>query len=167
MPRHILRVPLQGGKPVASPQFREQASSLGLNPDELLKEVQEYAKKYGKFGLAGIEVEVSNGRINIVVQTPPIGEMILKAVGKPMGSHASTKEIIGDVSLETLAEIAVTKYHELKSKSFKSALKQVVSTCKTLGVTVDGKSADEVIRLIDSGAYDETIKKYEGAVLGT
>ena len=50
---------------------------------------------------------------------------------------------------------------ELRSSTFKGALKQVVSTCKCVGILVDGKDPKEVLKLIDSGHYDEIIKKWE------
>lgn len=53
------------------------------------------------------------------------------------------------------------KKDELKSRSLKSAIKQLLSTCKSMGVRVDGKSPEEVIKEIDGGKYDEILNKYE------
>jgi len=55
----------------------------------------------------------------------------------------------------------VLKRDELKSKSLKSAVKQLLSTCKSMGILVDGKRADEVLKAVDEGKYDEVLKKFE------
>jgi len=63
--------------------------------------------------------------------------------------------------MEKIVQMAVAKYPELKSRSLKSAVKQVLSTCKAMGITVGGKPAAEVMREVDGGAYDDMIKKAE------
>ncbi|MEZ0248140.1 MAG: 50S ribosomal protein L11, partial [Thermoproteus sp.] len=62
---------------------------------------------------------------------------------------------------EKIVQIAAAKYPELKSKSLKSAVKQVLSTCKAMGITVDGKPAVEAMKAVDGGAYDDIIHKAE------
>ncbi|MGB9704389.1 MAG: 50S ribosomal protein L11, partial [Pyrobaculum sp.] len=41
------------------------------------------------------------------------------------------------------------------------AVKQLLSTCKAMGINVDGKRADEVMKDVEGGKYDEILNKFE------
>jgi large subunit ribosomal protein L11 len=41
----------------------------------------------------------------------------------------------------------------------KTAVKEVVGTCVSMGVTIDGKKAKEVFALINEGKYDSVLLK--------
>ena len=58
-------------------------------------------------------------------------------------------------------KIAKTKKEQLLAKNLKSAVKEILGTCFSMGVTVEGKSAREVQREISAGAYDELLKEEE------
>ncbi|MBP1449394.1 MAG: 50S ribosomal protein L11, partial [Thermoproteus sp.] len=87
------------------------------------------------------------------------GDLLLKLLGKDSGPHDAAKETLGDIGIEKVVQIATLKYPELKSKSLKAAVKQILSTCKAMGITVDGKPATEVMKALDQGAYDDIINK--------
>lgn len=40
-------------------------------------------------------------------------------------------------------------------------MKQLLSTCKAMGVAVDGRPAEEVMKELDGGRYAEIINKFE------
>jgi large subunit ribosomal protein L11 len=58
------------------------------------------------------------------------------------------------MTFDQLVKIAKMKKSALLAKDLKAAAKEVVGTCKTLGVTVEGKSPKDITKEIDSGAYD-------------
>lgn len=160
MSKRVLSVPLQGGKVAPNPQFQDAAKQAGLDPNVLVQEVQEKLKKYGKYPIQKVEVEVTGGKYDIKVHLPPIGDLFLKLFNKDTGAHDSRNEVIGNLTFEQLTEIAVLKKDELKSKTLKSAVKQLLSTCKSMGIRVDGKAPDEVMREVDAGKYDEILNRY-------
>jgi len=53
------------------------------------------------------------------------------------------------------------KRQELLAKSLKKAAKEVLGSCVSMGVTVEGKDPREVQREIDEGKYDELFEKEE------
>ncbi|MEM3536396.1 MAG: 50S ribosomal protein L11, partial [Candidatus Bathyarchaeia archaeon] len=50
---------------------------------------------------------------------------------------------------------------ELLSKTLKSAAKEILGTCVSMGVTVEGKDPKEVMREIDEGKYDKIFAESE------
>ena len=49
----------------------------------------------------------------------------------------------------------------LLAKSLKAAVKEIVGTCLSMGVTIEGKSPKAVLREIDEGVYDKVIRRAE------
>ncbi|MEL9990804.1 MAG: 50S ribosomal protein L11 [Thermoproteus sp.] len=163
MAKRVINVPLQGGKFAPNPQFQDAVKNAGLDPNTVAQKVQEALKKYAGFPISKVELEVEEvtKEFSVLVKLPPLGDLLLRLLGKDSGPHDAAKETIGDLPFEKIVQIAVAKYPELKSKSLKSAVKQVLSTCKAMGITVDGKPAAEVMKAVDGGTYDDIIHKAE------
>jgi large subunit ribosomal protein L11 len=162
MSKRVVVVPLQGGKVAVNPQFQDALKQLGLDPNAVVQKVQEELKRYGKYPIQKVELEVvSPTKYEVKVYLPPVGDLFLKLFGKDTGVHDPMKETLGNLTFEQLVEIALLKKDELKSKTLKAAVKQLLSTCKAMGVTIDGKPAGEVMKEMDSGRYAEIINKFE------
>jgi len=162
--KRVIRIQTSGGK--VPPQAMQQLQGAGLNAQEVANIINDKVKSVASLGFQNLNVEVeyddSTKRvIRINVEYPPITDILLKVAGKDTPSHQAGKEIIGDLPLEKVAEVALIKMEELGSRTFKAALKQVVSTCRSIGLTVNGKDPKAVVKEIDQGVYDELISKYE------
>jgi large subunit ribosomal protein L11 len=66
---------------------------------------------------------------------------------------------VGDLAFDQLVSVAKKKKAGLYAASLKAAAREVLGTCHSMGVTVDGKPAKEVQDLIKSGAYDAQLKE--------
>ncbi|OYT25369.1 MAG: 50S ribosomal protein L11 [Thermoprotei archaeon ex4572_64] len=162
--KKVIRTSVIPGK--ANPQqLSQQLSQLGLDVNKVVNVINEKTKILASYGLKNVsvelEVDLDTKEIDIKLELPAISELILRAIGREEGSHKSINEIIGDLDLEKLAEITYIKWDELKCRNFKAALKQVVSTCRSVGVTINGKDPREVIKEIDNGLHSDIISKYE------
>ncbi len=164
MARKVLRIQVTPGK--VNPQALKPLQDAGFDVNKIANEINERTKLLAKYGFSSVYVEIEydpdKKKYKVVPEMPPIGDLLIKAVGREDGAHqAAPREVIGNLSMEQVAEITYLKFEELRSSTFKGALKQVVSTCKCVGILVDGKDPKEVLKLIDSGHYDEIIKKWE------
>ena len=97
---------------------------------------------------------------------PTTTELLLKAVGasEPTGDPAHKK--LGDLPLEKIIEIAIEKRPDLLSRSLKAAVKTVLGSARSLGITVNGKDPKAVTEEIEQGVHDELLKSYESAWRG-
>ena len=57
-------------------------------------------------------------------------------------------------------------YPDLLSKNIKNAAKEILGSCASLGVTVDGKEPKIVQQEITKGLYDEVFNKWNGILEG-
>ena len=57
--------------------------------------------------------------------------------------------------MEQMVRIAKIKRSELLAPTLKKATKEMLGTCISLGVTVEGKDPREVQKDIDDGSYEQ------------
>jgi large subunit ribosomal protein L11 len=80
--------------------------------------------------------------------------LITQALDIEGGSSNPNIEYVGDLSFKQLVEVAKRKREGLYATSLKAAVKEVVGTCQSMGVTIEGTPAKEMQKLILSGQYD-------------
>jgi large subunit ribosomal protein L11 len=61
--------------------------------------------------------------------------------------------------MEQLIRIAKVKRTEVLARTLKGAVKEVLGSCVSMGVTVEGKDPKDVQKEIDQGKYDELLKE--------
>ncbi len=165
MPEKTLKFLIPGGEASAGPPIGPALGPLGLN---VLKVVEEINKKTSEFKGMRVPVEVivdtETKSFKIKVGTPTTAALIVKEAGIEKGSGQPNREFVGNLSMEQVVKIAKLKMPDMRAKTLKAAVKQVLGTCLSMGVTVEGKRAKEVIREVDEGKYDDIIAKAESEV---
>ncbi|MEM0366614.1 MAG: hypothetical protein QW446_04470 [Acidilobaceae archaeon] len=94
---------------------------------------------------------------------PTVTELLLKAVGASEPSGDPAHKSIGDLPLEKIIEIVIEKKPDLLAKTLKGAVKTVLGSAKSIGITVNGKDPKIVSRELDQGLYDDILSRYEDA----
>ena len=59
--------------------------------------------------------------------------------------------------MEAAVRIARMKQNDMLSYDLKGAVKEVIGTCVSMGVNVDGKRPKEVFAAVDAGEYDKLL----------
>jgi large subunit ribosomal protein L11 len=108
----------------------------------------------------GMEVPVTveyddDGSFTIEVGVPPTAALIKDEAGFDTGSGEPQKEFVADLSVDQVKKIAKQKQSDLLSYDLKNAAKEVVGTCTSLGVTIEGNDPREFKERLDGGEYDE------------
>lgn len=84
-----------------------------------------------------------------------MSDMIKKEAGVAKG--AGTVEAVGDISLEKLLNVVKKRQDVSLGKGIKESLKEAAGTCKSIGITIEGKDARTIIREIDDGKHDSLV----------
>ena len=108
-----------------------------------------------------VTVNIDTKEFTVEVGTPTTAALVIKELRIKKGSGQAGKDIVGNLSLEQVIKIALVKKNQLKSKTLKKAVKQVLGTCLSMGVNVEGKSPKVIQREMDEGVYDNLLAKYE------
>ena len=162
MAKKSVKILVEGGKATPGPPIGHSLSPLGVNVAEVVKAINEATKDFeGLTVPVEIIVDTATKKFEVKVGVPTTTALLLKAVGasRPSGDPAHQK--IGDLPFEKIVEIALLKKEQLTAKTLKAAVKTILGSARSIGITVDGKDPKQVTREVDEGLYDAVLAKYE------
>ncbi|HEC92603.1 MAG TPA: 50S ribosomal protein L11 [Candidatus Atribacteria bacterium] len=152
---------VQGGKASAGPPLGPALGPLGVNIGEVIKKINEKTAPFVNMDVPiKVIVDDSTKEFEIKVGSPPITSMIKKELNvKKLRIVDEEKNVTnpGSISLDAVIKIAKAKEDAL-SGDLKAKVKQVLGTCISGGVLVDGKNPREIQKEIDDGKYDDKLK---------
>ncbi len=150
----VVEVLVPGGKASPGPPLGPAIGPLGLNVKEVVDRINEATKDFDGLSVP-VKIIVKEDRtFEIEVGIPPTSALIKRELSIEKGSSKTGKEFVGDLTMEQVIKIAKMKRSETLSLSLKAAVKEVLGTCVSMGVTVEGKKPKEVQREIDEGKID-------------
>jgi large subunit ribosomal protein L11 len=131
---------VDGGAAKPMPPLGPALSSAKLPVNEVIAKINEATKSF-----SGMKVPVTiiyeGSNYEIVVETPPITELIKKEAKIEKGA-SNKDQIAGNITMDKLIELA--KSTSSNSKSVKARLKELIGTCQSMGITIDGKKPKEI-----------------------
>jgi len=131
---------------------------LGPTPVDVQAVVQEINERTAAFDGTEVPVTVTyeeDGSFEIEVGVPPTAALVKDEAGFDTGSGEPADEFVADLSVEQVKKIAEQKLPDLLAYDLKNAAKEVVGTCTSLGVTIEGEDPREFKERIDAGEYDD------------
>jgi large subunit ribosomal protein L11 len=153
-----LEVLVDGGKATPGPPLGPALGPLGVNIVEILKAINEKTKSFeGMKVPVTLIVDPKTKAFTIEVGTPPTSALIAKELKVEKGSGDPGKTRVGNLTLPQSIKIANMKADAMLAKSLKARVLEVVGTCVSMGVTVEGKSAKEFSAEIEAGKHDRQL----------
>lgn len=153
----VVEVLVPGGKATAGPPIGPALGPLGINVKAVVDEINKKTASFNGMQVP-VKIEVDEKKnFTVTVGIPPTTALIKKEANIEKGSAEPNTIIVGNLSLEAAVRIAKMKHDDMLSYDIKNAVKEVVGTCVSMGVNVDGKRPKEVFAAIDSGAYDKVL----------
>ncbi len=146
---------VEGGKASAGPPLGPALGPLGVNIMQIINTINEKTKQFDGMKVpVKVIVDPKTKDFEITVGTPPAASLILKELGADKGSGAAGSHKIGDFTVDQAIKVAQMKHDNLLGKELKQKTKEIIGTCVSLGVTVEGKSPQEIQKAIDDGEFD-------------
>jgi large subunit ribosomal protein L11 len=155
---------IEGGAATAGPPIGPSLGPLGVNVPAIVEAINKETKAF-----AGMRVPVKvivNTRtkaFRIEVGTPTTAALIVKEAGLAKGSGKAGSEFIGNLSLEQVLKIARLRLGKSLATSQKDAVKEILGTCLSMGVSVEGRSPKEILKEIVAGKYEDLFKAKEAS----
>ena len=151
----IIESLVEGGKASAAPPLGPALGPLGVNIMQVVSTINEKTKEFqGMKVPVKVIVDPKTKEFKIEVGTPPAASLILNELGAEKGSGAAGSHKIGSITVEQAIKIAKMKKDNLLGKELKQKTKEIIGTCVSLGVTVEGKKPQQIQKAIDEGEYD-------------
>jgi large subunit ribosomal protein L11 len=154
----VVEALVEGGKATAGPPLGPALGPLGVNVVAIVEAINEKTQDFrGMRVPVQVTVNTDDKSFEIEVGIPPTSSLILQAVGAEKGSGATPEEIAGDINFEQVLKIGQTKFPGSLARDLKGACLEILGSCVSLGVTVDGVDAREIQEKIKDGQYDEVL----------
>jgi large subunit ribosomal protein L11 len=160
--KKVVELLLNGGQATAGPPLGPALGPLGVNVMMIVNRINELTKDYAGMKVpVKVAVDPETKEFEVSVGTPTSSALIVSELKIEKGSGTPNTAKVGNLTMEQVLRITKIKRHELLAKDLKLAAKEVLGSCVSMGVTVDGKDPREVQKGIDEGQYDEMFTKSE------
>ena len=147
-----------GGEASAGPPLGPALGPMGVNILQIISAINEQTTEFKGMKIpVSVLVDTDTKKWEIEVGIPSASALLLKDAGIQKGSGTSGTEWVGEVSADMIAKIAKVKLETSYASSLKSVAKQIVGTCVSLGIKVEGKTPKEFTAEIDEGKWDSKL----------
>lgn len=153
--KKVVDLLVSGGEAKAGPSLGPTLAPLGVNILEIVNRINELTQEYSGMKIpVKIKVDPETKDFEVGVGTPTTSALILKSLDTEKGSGTPNTDKVGNLSMDEVVRITRLKRSAFLGKTLKSAAKELIGTCVSIGVTVEGKDPRETQREIDEGVYD-------------
>ena len=154
--KKIVELLISGGQATGGPPLGPALGPLGINIVAVVTKINELTKDYAGMKVpVKISVDTEEKTFDVTVGTPTASALIVAELKIEKGSGTPNTVKVGNLSMEQMVRIAKIKRPELLAPTLKKATKEMLGTCVSLGVTVEGKDPREVQKDVDDSTYEQ------------
>lgn len=150
---------LSGGEATAGPPLGPALGPLGVNVLQIVNRINELTSGYSGMKVpVRVIVDLETKAFEVEIGTPTTSALIVKELGIEKGSGNPKAEKAGNLTVEQVVKIAKMKLPGSYALSDNSAAKEVLGSCISMGITVDGRDPREIQKEISEGKWDKLFK---------
>jgi len=154
--KETVKVMVDGGAATAGPPLGPALGPMGVNAGKVVEEINKATESFkGMKVPVDVVVDTTTKEFEIKVGSPPTSALLLKALGVEKGG--GTQQLVGDLSFDQIMEVAKGKQSTILSNDLKSAVKEIVGTCQSLRISINGLTPKEMTEAITEGRLDDYI----------
>ncbi len=159
MPKMSVDAMVEGGKATAAPPLGPALGPTGLNIGQVIQEIN---KKTADFKGMQVPVKIvantDDKTFTISVGTPPVSALIKKEANLERGSGNPLADKVANIRIEQAIKVAKMKADSLMGKDYFAKVKEVMGTCNSMGVMIEGMSGRDAIAAVNDHKFDSQIK---------
>lgn len=159
MATQSVQVMVEGGKATAAPPLGPALGPTGLNIGQVIAEINKKTEP-----MKGMQVPVTvtfnkeDKTFTLEIGTPPAAALIKKEAGIEKGAGNPLTDKVADLIIEQVIKIAKIKEGNLLGHDLKAKVKEVIGTCQSMGILIEGMDAPAALKAVDMGRFDDKIK---------
>lgn len=153
-----VEVLVEGGRATPGQPLGPALGPLGVNIPKIVAEINNKTRAFDGMKVpVKIIIDSKTKDFEIKVGTPPTSSLITKELGVEKGSGSSKANKIGNLSIAQAIKIAQMKGDSLMGKDLKMKVLEVVGTCTSMGVTIEGMDSKAARTEILAGKFDQQL----------
>ena len=155
----IVKALVTGGSASGGPPIGPAVGPTGINIKDVVDEINKQTTVFkGLTVPVRIECDPETKQFEIFIETPSTASLLLKELGVEKGSSTCSEEKIGNLTLEQVQNVVDAKKDKFLDKTYKAAIKTVLGTALSIGLTIEGEDPRVVQGKIVNGEYDDKIR---------
>ena len=156
--KKVVELLVNGGQANAGPPLGPALGPLGVNVMLVVNKINELTKDYAGMKVpVKVAVDTEDKTFDVTVGVPTVAALVVSELKVEKGSGTPNSVKVGDLKMDQVTRIARIKREQLLAADLKNAAKEVLGTCVSMGVTVEGKDPREVQRELDEGKYADVL----------
>ena len=160
MVKKSFRVIVTAGQATGGPPIGPLIGPLGVNIMAIVNKINEMTASYmGTKVPVEITIDTDTKEFEIKVGMLTTTALLLRELTIEKGSGTPNREPVGDLAFEKVVEIAKMKMGGLLASTPRAAVKEILGSCLSMGITVEGRSPKEVQREVEEGKYNDLLKE--------
>lgn len=153
-----VEVLVEGGRATPGQPLGPALGPLGVNIPKIVAEINNKTRAFDGMKVpVKIIIDSKTKDFEIKVGTPPTSSLISKELGVEKGSGSPKANKVGDLTIEQAIKIAQMKGDSLMGKDLKMKVLEVVGTCTSMGVTIEGMDSKVARTEILAGKFDQQL----------
>ncbi len=131
-----IKLQIMAGKANPAPPVGTALGPAGVNIGDFVQKFNAATAQMGDM-LIPVELSVYSDRsFDFILKTPPVANLIMKAIGISKGSGKAPMSKVGVITKAQVKEIAEKKMPDLNAASVEAAMRTVEGTARSMGVDV-------------------------------
>ena len=149
-----LKVLVDGGKASAGAPLGPALGPMGVNIGEVVARINEKTKAFAGMKVpVKILIDAKTKSFDVEVGSPPTSALVKKELNIEKGAANPKTEVVGNATLDQIKKLAEMKMGNMNSYSLRSAAREIVGVCDSMGVQVEGVRAKEIQKRFDAGEF--------------
>jgi len=158
MAKDTIEILIEGGSATPGPPLGPAIGPYGLNMMQVVEQINTKSADFeGMKVPVKIIIDSDTKEFEVEIGTPPTTALIMDELEIEKASGDPGLEKVADLSVEQALKIARMKFDSILANDYKHGAKEVMGTCVSMGITVDGKDPREAQKDVDAGEYDDIL----------
>ena len=132
--KQIIKIQAPAGKAIPGQALGPVLGGAGVNIMEFIKAFNERTKDMGDTIIPAVITVYEDRSYDFITKTPPVPELIKKALKLEKGGSNVKKQKVGKLSSIQVREIAEKKMPDLNARSVEAAEEMVRGTARSMGI---------------------------------
>ena len=127
-----------GGKATPAPPLGPVLGANGVNPGQFITKFNDLTKALNGRVVGCIVTVYADKSFDIEIKTSPVSALIKDAIKIEKGSPVPHTQKVGKITKDQIRKIAEEKIKDLNTTSLDAAMRIVMGSARSMGVTVEG-----------------------------
>jgi large subunit ribosomal protein L11 len=149
---------VNGGEATGGPPIGPALGPLGVNIMTIVNKINEETTEYAGIPIpVDVVIDTDSKEFTVKVGMLSTFALITQSLSISKGSQIPNTDFVGDLTYDQVVDIARRKRAGLFASTLKTAVREIVGSCQSMGVTVEGLHGKAVQDQIAAGEFDSKL----------